>query len=78
MYARVARNTGQAGQGDAAAGFAREQVAPAWRKQAGFQGGYILMDRPNGRTISLSLWDTEANAKAASTALTQLAAQAAQ
>jgi heme-degrading monooxygenase HmoA len=74
----VARATGQPGQADEATRYAREQVVPAWQKLAGFKGAYVLMDRQSGKSMPITLWDTEESAKTADAAMAPVAAQAKQ
>jgi hypothetical protein len=47
----------------------REQVVPGVSKAPGFQAGYWLRPRDDAKGTSLVLFDTEANAEAASEAL---------
>ena len=44
----------------------RDTTLPEVRTRNGFQGGLVLTDRSNGKTIAISLWDTEANMNASS------------
>ena len=59
------------GQPDPEAGLKglREQVVPAVSQAPGFQAGYWLRPRDDANGTSLVLFDTEANAEAASQAL---------
>jgi hypothetical protein len=41
----------------------REQIVPAIKAMPGFQSGTWLPGNEDGRGLSLTLWDTEANAK---------------
>ncbi len=41
----------------------REQVIPAIQAMPGFQSGTWLPGNEDGKGLSLTLWDTEANAK---------------
>lgn len=36
-----------------------EQILPAARLQDGFKGIYILFDRQSGRSLSVTLWESE-------------------
>ena len=42
----------------------RRSVIPAARKQKGFRGACLLMDRPTGKGISVTFWRTEKDAQA--------------
>jgi len=39
-----------------------EGVVPAAKKQKGYQGVYLLVDRKTGKGISIAAWETEADA----------------
>jgi hypothetical protein len=41
----------------------REQIVPAIRAQPGFQSGTWLTGGPDGKGLSLTLWDAEDNAR---------------
>ena len=36
-----------------------EHILPALRMQEGFGGGLVLVDRPSGRVLVISLWESE-------------------
>ena len=38
---------------------AREQILPAARLQDGFKGIYLLYDSESGKSLSITLWETE-------------------
>ena len=38
---------------------AREQILPAARLQDGFNGIYLLYDSESGKSLSITLWETE-------------------
>ena len=44
----------------------RDTTLPEVSTRNGFQGGLVLADRGNGKTIAIALWDTEANMAARS------------
>jgi heme-degrading monooxygenase HmoA len=54
----------------------REHALPLCQKLAGFMGTYLLLDRKAGKGLTISLWETEENAKAGDAAAAQLRAQA--
>jgi hypothetical protein len=37
----------------------KEHVLPALRMQEGFGGGLVLVDRPSGKVIAVTLWESE-------------------
>ena len=42
--------------------FYQESIVPAAKTQKGFRGIYLLVDRKTGKSISLTLWDSEEDA----------------
>jgi heme-degrading monooxygenase HmoA len=59
MYARVSTFLGSPAAIDDAVANARDNVAPAMQKMDGFQGLMVLVDRASGRSIAVTLWDSE-------------------
>jgi heme-degrading monooxygenase HmoA len=43
-----------------------QEAQPEIQREAGFQGMYLLVNRTSGKTISISLWETEAAMQASS------------
>ena len=43
--------------------FGREQALATLRQQPGFEGTRVLVDRTSGKTISVTLWASEAAAR---------------
>ncbi len=43
---------------------AREQILPVARLHDGFKGLFILFDRESGRSLSVTLWETEEDMQA--------------
>ena len=43
---------------------AREQILPVARLHDGFKGIFILFDRESGRSLSVTLWETEEDMQA--------------
>lgn len=64
MFARVSTFQGPPDQTAEGIRLAREQILPAARLQDGFKGIYLLFDRETGRSLSITLWETEADMKA--------------
>ncbi len=58
--------------------FGREQALATLRQQPGFEGTRLLVDRTSGKTISVTLWASEAAARAAESTLSQTRTQATQ
>ncbi len=59
MFARVSTFQGSADQTAESIRVAREQILPVARLQDGFKGIFILFDRESGRSLSVTLWETE-------------------
>ena len=59
MFARVSTFQGSADQTAEGIRVAREQILPVARLQDGFEGIFILFDRESGRSLSITLWETE-------------------
>ncbi len=64
MFARVSTFQGQPDQTAEGIRVAREQILPAARLQEGFRGIYLLFDRESGRSLSITLWETEEDLRA--------------
>jgi heme-degrading monooxygenase HmoA len=58
--------------------FNREHAAAAIRQQPGYEGQRLLVDRSSGTLISVTLWASEAAARAGDTTLSQPRTQAVQ
>ncbi|HEX6263009.1 MAG TPA: hypothetical protein VF097_09205 [Actinomycetota bacterium] len=59
MLARVTVFKGSGENFDEASRNARENVAPALRELDGFAGMLVLADRGTGRSMAITLWETE-------------------
>ena len=65
MHARVSRRQIQPGKMDEALTIMRDSRAPMMRARKGHvQGGRVLAGRNTGTLITVTLWETEADAKA--------------
>ena len=64
MFARVSTFQGPPDQTAEGIRLAREQILPAARLMEGFKGIYILFDRESGKSLSVTLWETEADMQA--------------
>jgi heme-degrading monooxygenase HmoA len=58
--------------------FFREVAMPTARREPGFEGARLLVDRTAGTLISMLLWESEAAAQAAESAMGQTRRQGAQ
>jgi quinol monooxygenase YgiN len=67
MYARLATIQFHPGTLDEAVQIYRDSVVPGTRQQPGFQGVLAVVDRSANRAISITLWQTEAEAQASAT-----------
>jgi heme-degrading monooxygenase HmoA len=75
MFARIVTFQGKPNQVDAGIRNQREQVLPTVKKMSGFKGGYLLIDRKSGKQMVISLWDTEKDMQASSSAMGSLRTQ---
>ncbi len=75
MHARVVTVQYQPGKVDEAVQLYRESMLPEARQQRGFQGTMALVDRSTGKAISITLWQTEADAQASGAGSAYLQAQ---
>ncbi|MDQ3910311.1 MAG: hypothetical protein M3305_00680 [Actinomycetota bacterium] len=57
---------------------AREQILPVARLQDGFKGLFILYDRESGRSLSITLWETEEDMHASEEAASRARAESAE
>ena len=64
MFARVIMTQYQPGTMDEALQIYRESVLPEARQQRGFKGTLGLIDRTTHKAISITLWESEADAQA--------------
>ena len=64
MFARVSTFQGSPDRTAEGISVAREQILPAARLQDGFRGIYILFDRGSGRSLAITLWETEEDLRA--------------
>ena len=59
MFARVSTFTGTSDELDEAIRQVRENVLPQTEQLDGFKGAYMLVDRQNGKSLSVTLWESE-------------------
>ena len=67
MFARVTFTTVQPSKFDEAIKLNRDSIMPAAKKLKGFKAFYGLSNRDTGKGITISMWETEADMKAAET-----------
>ena len=75
MHARVVTIQFQPGKVDEGTQIYRESVLPEARQQRGFKGIIALLDRSTDKFISISLWQTEADAQVSGASSSYLQAQ---
>ena len=65
MYARVTIGQSKPGTSELGIRLHRDSVAPACKQQKGFNGLYLLTDAKTSKSITITLWNTEADMLAA-------------
>jgi heme-degrading monooxygenase HmoA len=78
MFARVSTFQGTSEQLDESTRQAIQQIVPAARRLAGFQGVLSLIDRATGKSITMTLWQDEEAMRASEDAANRLRAQGAE
>jgi heme-degrading monooxygenase HmoA len=78
MFARVSTFQGPPDQTAEGIRVAREQILPAARLQEGFKGIYLLFDYESGRSLSITLWETEEDMRASEEAALRARTESAQ
>ena len=59
MYARVSTYTGTSDEIDEAIRQVRENTLPKLMQLDGYKGAYFLVDRQNGKSLAVTLWESE-------------------
>ena len=59
MFARISTFRGPPEQTAEGIRIARRQFLPAARLQEGFRGMYLMLDAASGRSLAVTLWETE-------------------
>ncbi len=77
MYARVSTIEGSTGQLDEGIDRMKSEIVPAV-KQLGGQGIISLADRTSGKSLTITLWDTEEDLRESEERANQLRKQAAE
>lgn len=65
MFARVTIATSLPGKEEEVLRIERDSIVPACKTQKGFKGLYLLQERKTNKGLTISLWETEADMKAA-------------
>ncbi len=78
MFARVSTFQGSPDQTAEGIRVAREQILPAAKLMDGFKGIYLLYDRESGKSLSVTLWETEADMLASEEAANRVRARSAE
>ena len=78
MFARVSTIQGKPEQMEDGIRQYREKILPEGRKMAGFKGAYLLVDHKSGKTLGITLWETEKALQASTAVADKLRAQASQ
>jgi heme-degrading monooxygenase HmoA len=65
MYARITVDPIQSGKIGQAIKIERDSILRAAKVEKGFKGLYFLTNRKTGKGMTISLWDTESDMKAA-------------
>jgi heme-degrading monooxygenase HmoA len=77
MFARVSTFQGPPDQTAEGIRIAREQILPAARLMDGFKGIYLLFDQESGKSLSVTLWETEDDMRASEEAANRVRAESA-
>jgi heme-degrading monooxygenase HmoA len=59
MHARMGRITLSPDKADDVTSHVRDNVVPRYEDMDGFKGFTMLLDRPGGRAVGLSFWESE-------------------
>ncbi len=78
MFARISTIQGSPERLEAGRQYFEERVLPVIETLDGFQGAYFLIDRKSGKTVRISLWETEEALQASAKAVTQVRSEGAE
>ena len=78
MYARVSTYRGSAEQIDQGIRQIRENILPRVQKLDGYRGVYFLVDRQSGKSMTVTLWESERAMRASEEAANQLRSDSAE
>ena len=74
MYTRLTYTQLVDGKLDEAISIWQNKVAPVLKQEKGFKGAYLVGDRGTGKGVTITMWETQADADAANAALPQILA----
>jgi heme-degrading monooxygenase HmoA len=77
VFARVSTFTGTSDEVDEAISQVREDVLPRVEQLDGYKGAYLLVDRQNGKSLSVTLWESEEAMRASEEAANTLRSEVA-
>ncbi len=77
VFARVSTFTGTTEEVDEAIRQVRENVLPRTEQLDGFKGAYFLVDRQNGKSLTVTLWESEEAMRASEEAANDLRSEVA-
>ena len=72
MHARLTYTQLVSGKSDEAVAIWHDKVAPVLKQKKGFKGAYLLGDREAGKGVTITLWETQADAEAVNAALPEI------
>jgi heme-degrading monooxygenase HmoA len=72
VWARVSTLQGPADRLEEGISMVNDQVIPRAKELEGFVGAYFLADRETGKTVAITLWDTEQHLRASEEAANRL------
>ena len=78
MFARVSNYQGPPNQVDEGIRKVREEILPRAAELDGFKGAYFLVDRQSGRSVSITLWESEEAMRDSEEAANQLRSESAE
>lgn len=62
MFARLTKVSMKADKLDEVIEIFKKSITPAAKSQKGYRGQYFLTDRKTGKTVGITLWDSEEDA----------------
>jgi heme-degrading monooxygenase HmoA len=78
VFARVSTFTGTSDEIDEAIRHVRENVVPRAEQLDGYKGAYFLADRQNGKSLAVTLWESEEAMRASEDAANSLRSEIAE
>jgi len=75
MFVRASTITADPSKADEGTRFYRDQMVPAIKETPGFLGALLLIDRPTGKSLGLTFWETQEALKASEDAANKLRSQ---